>query len=199
MAVWGKRIKNNNSYTEEENQFDEIEIDKIRELVDDINGLYYVADIDARSLINIDNVSINIGNGMRVIKESDVIFTNSGKPLRAGAVINVNPPSYNFGIPTEDNSDFTITTRDIESHPTTLTYDGDSMKFSQLDGTAKISDDYLAEQLKEIWNRLNKTVSLVHNCANCGARLEVEENKPIIHCKYCGSTYLVGAVQPNSA
>ena len=54
------------------------------------------------------------------------------------------------------------------------------------------------DELKQIWDRLNKTVSLVHNCANCGARLEVEENKPVIHCKYCGSTYLVGSVQLNS-
>lgn len=62
-----------------------------------------------------------------------------------------------------------------------------------VDGRSKLD-----EEIEKIWERLNKTVTLVHNCANCGARLEVEENKPIIHCKYCGSTYLVGAVQPNS-
>ena len=54
------------------------------------------------------------------------------------------------------------------------------------------------EEIKKIWERLNKTVSLVHNCANCGAKLEIEENHPIFHCKYCGSTYIIGATQPNS-
>ena len=38
-------------------------------------------------------------------------------------------------------------------------------------------------------------VSLVHNCANCGATLEIEENKPVFHCKYCGSTYIIGPTQ----
>lgn len=38
-------------------------------------------------------------------------------------------------------------------------------------------------------------ISLVHNCANCGAQLEIEENKPVFHCKYCGSTYVIGPAQ----
>lgn len=57
---------------------------------------------------------------------------------------------------------------------------------------------YIDEQIKEIWDRLNKTVSLVHNCQNCGARLEIKENHPVFNCKYCGSTYIIGSVQPNS-
>lgn len=53
----------------------------------------------------------------------------------------------------------------------------------------------LQEEIEKIWSRLNKTVSLVHNCQCCGASLTVEENKPVINCKYCGATYLVGAVR----
>lgn len=56
----------------------------------------------------------------------------------------------------------------------------------------------VTDEIDKIWKRLNKTVSLVHNCQNCGARLEIEENHPIFHCKYCGSTYIIGSVQPNS-
>jgi predicted RNA-binding Zn-ribbon protein involved in translation (DUF1610 family) len=41
-------------------------------------------------------------------------------------------------------------------------------------------------------------ISLIHNCTNCGAQLEVEENKPIFHCKYCGSTYVIGTAQVRS-
>ncbi len=38
-------------------------------------------------------------------------------------------------------------------------------------------------------------ISLIHNCANCGATLDIEENKPVFHCKYCGSTYVIGPAQ----
>ena len=53
-------------------------------------------------------------------------------------------------------------------------------------------------EIQKIWERLNTQVSLVHNCANCGATLEIEENKPVFHCKYCGSTYIIGPAQLNS-
>lgn len=53
----------------------------------------------------------------------------------------------------------------------------------------------LENEINKIWEKLNKTVSMVHNCANCGATLEIKENKPVFHCKYCGSTYLVGTAQ----
>ena len=60
-----------------------------------------------------------------------------------------------------------------------------------------IKTDY-SDEINKIWERLNQTVSMVHNCQSCGATLEVEENKPIIHCKYCGNAYLVGAVRERS-
>lgn len=66
------------------------------------------------------------------------------------------------------------------------------------DSAYSISVNKMDEQIKEIWDRLNKTVSLVHNCQNCGARLEIKENHPVFNCKYCGSTYIIGSVQPNS-
>ena len=60
-----------------------------------------------------------------------------------------------------------------------------------------VKKDY-SDEISKIWERLNQTVSMVHNCQSCGATLEVEENKPIIHCKYCGKAYLVGAVRERS-
>lgn len=56
----------------------------------------------------------------------------------------------------------------------------------------------LMEELKELKTRVNRTVALVHNCQRCGATLEVDEHKSIFCCKYCGATYLLGSVQPNS-
>jgi DNA-directed RNA polymerase subunit RPC12/RpoP len=38
-------------------------------------------------------------------------------------------------------------------------------------------------------------ISLIHNCATCGATVDIEENKPVFHCKYCGSTYVIGPAQ----
>lgn len=56
----------------------------------------------------------------------------------------------------------------------------------------------LVAELKELKARVNRTVALVHNCQKCGASLEVDEHKSIFCCKYCGATYLLGSVQPNS-
>ena len=42
---------------------------------------------------------------------------------------------------------------------------------------------------------MNKKIFLIHNCTNCGATLNIEENKPVFHCKYCDSTYLIGTAQ----
>lgn len=58
--------------------------------------------------------------------------------------------------------------------------------------------NYLEYEINELKNKLtnmNKHISLIHNCANCGATLTVEENKPVFHCKYCGSAYLIGTAQ----
>lgn len=65
----------------------------------------------------------------------------------------------------------------------------------QVKAPTTILENELEKRLKELESKLAKTVSLVHNCANCGATLEVEENKPVIHCKYCGSAYIVGTAR----
>lgn len=73
----------------------------------------------------------------------------------------------------------TMLNNDISNFKTTVVTENNSIK----------------QQLEKIMNKLNKTISLVHNCANCGAQLNIEENKPVFHCKYCGSTYLIGTAQ----
>lgn len=57
------------------------------------------------------------------------------------------------------------------------------------------SDIDLEEKIKELLKKMPTHVSLVHNCATCGATLNIEENKPVFHCKYCGSTYVIGPAQ----
>jgi len=56
----------------------------------------------------------------------------------------------------------------------------------------------LKDEIDKIWEKLNTSVNMVHNCQNCGATLEIEENKPIFHCKYCGSAYIVGSARLKS-
>lgn len=53
----------------------------------------------------------------------------------------------------------------------------------------------IEKELEEIKNKLNGRVLLKRKCTSCGANLEIEENRPIIHCKYCGSVYTFGTEQ----
>ena len=85
---------------------------------------------------------------------------------------------------TEENIDEILTKKLSEIHSNDVSFGGEN--------------NNIYSEIKQIWERLNKTVSLIHNCQNCGARLDIEENHPIFHCKYCGSTYIIGSVQPNS-
>ena len=56
----------------------------------------------------------------------------------------------------------------------------------------------LENEINKIWEKLNTSVNMIHNCQNCGATLEIEENKPIFHCKYCNSVYVVGSARLKS-
>lgn len=55
-----------------------------------------------------------------------------------------------------------------------------------------VGTDRFEDEINKIKQMLNSKVTLVHNCQNCGATLNLEENKPLFHCRYCGSTYLIG-------
>lgn len=108
-------------------------------------------------------------------------------------------------IPFLPNRNFNITINDAEISPdllktfTTTEVNKSLPSYIGFDAIPTVGNTYnLEEEIKKIWSRLNRTVSLVHNCKNCGAKLEIDENKPVFCCKYCGSTYLLGAVQPNS-
>lgn len=84
----------------------------------------------------------------------------------------------------------------------TCTFDGAGNEFSLKSFVDNVHvEDGIGEmmrELKELKARVNRTVALVHNCQRCGATLEVDEHKAIFCCKYCGATYLLGSVQPNS-
>jgi DNA-directed RNA polymerase subunit RPC12/RpoP len=89
----------------------------------------------------------------------------------------------------------TYTTTSLNNYPYVTTA-STSNQYS--DNTISDGFDDLRKELEEMKRRMNTKVSLIHNCANCGAQLEIDENKPIFHCKYCGSTYIIGAQQVNA-
>ena len=60
--------------------------------------------------------------------------------------------------------------------------------------------DNIKDELKQLKENMNRklNITMLHGCRNCGAKIDVEINKPIFHCKYCGTTYVIGTVQQNS-
>lgn len=48
------------------------------------------------------------------------------------------------------------------------------------------------ELYEEIIKRLSRRPIISHKCHNCGGNIEMDENKHIFICPYCGSTYAVG-------
>lgn len=97
------------------------------------------------------------------------------------------------------NFEFTIDGCWINSDVwTSLTSTAPLKTVSPQDDISSVNIQELMKELKELKTRVNRTVALVHNCQKCGASLEIDEHKSIFHCRYCGATYLLGSVQPNS-
>ena len=59
----------------------------------------------------------------------------------------------------------------------------------------RVRDAYLEKEVETIKQRLDRTISYVHKCKDCGATLPVPENNGVFHCNYCGACYLVGTTQ----
>lgn len=74
--------------------------------------------------------------------------------------------------------------------------DYETLKNKDIDNDKRITTAEM--MLQEIRGRLDRTVTMIHNCGNCGATLEIPENKPIFRCKFCGTVYVIGPVQVTS-
>ncbi len=115
-------------------------------------------------------------------------------------VKNINEVEFDVEPTTTENKTIRHFTPEKEAS-FTCTFDGDGNEFllKSLDNIhVENGIDEMMRELKELKARVNRTVALVHNCQRCGATLEVDEHKSIFCCKYCGATYLLGSVQPNS-
>lgn len=69
-------------------------------------------------------------------------------------------------------------------------------------GHYNVSDtfDEMKKELDNLKANMNRklNVTMMHGCRNCGAQLELDIDKPVVHCKYCGQTYVIGTIQLNS-
>ena len=62
------------------------------------------------------------------------------------------------------------------------------------------SVDDLEDKIDQLKETINKklNITMLHGCRNCGAQIDCDIDKPVFHCKYCGTTYVIGNVQINS-
>lgn len=50
---------------------------------------------------------------------------------------------------------------------------------------------------KEIMQKLSRRPVIAHKCHSCGGTIEMDEEKHIFICPYCGTTYAVGTYMIN--
>lgn len=75
------------------------------------------------------------------------------------------------------------------------------IKGSSLDDfTVTDSFSNIREELNNLKENMNRklNITMLHGCRNCGAKIDVDINKPVFCCKYCGTSYVIGTVQQNS-
>lgn len=65
-----------------------------------------------------------------------------------------------------------------------------------VDNSKVVTEDTIEKLLEEKLKKLNNNI-IQCKCHNCGAALSVDYNKPIIVCRYCNSTYIMGNARVN--
>ena len=69
-------------------------------------------------------------------------------------------------------------------------------------GPYNVSDtfDEMKKELDNLKTNMNRklNITMLHGCRNCGAKMDVDINKPVFCCKYCGTSYVIGTVHQNS-
>lgn len=89
--------------------------------------------------------------------------------------------------------DQAITSNSINYTPSTWTTSFKSPTVT--DGFNEMKEEL--NKLKESMNR-KLNVTMMHGCRNCGAQLELDIDKPVVHCKHCGTAYVIGQLQLHS-
>lgn len=86
----------------------------------------------------------------------------------------------------------------ITTSDATTLYTRERIEFERKTNYFKNKAVDFEKEFSKIWKHLDSKVTLIHNCSCCGGQLNVEENKPLINCRYCGATYMIGTLQTRS-
>ena len=65
--------------------------------------------------------------------------------------------------------------------------------------TASIPDYVSKSELEDILKRLSQRPMYQHKCVNCGGTVELDYDKAIFICPYCGSHYALNTSRINDA
>lgn len=65
------------------------------------------------------------------------------------------------------------------------------------DTTTVLSGFNFQEEIEKLRKEFAEKKLTQCKCNNCGASLYVEYNKPVVICKYCSSTYVIGMARIN--
>lgn len=77
---------------------------------------------------------------------------------------------------------------------------GDMRRDLTIDGNIdlKLADSHYNAIFKEMMKRFSYHPTMRHQCNSCGGTLELNADKHIFSCPYCGSTYAIGTINLNS-
>lgn len=59
------------------------------------------------------------------------------------------------------------------------------------------SSNFSEEIIAKVIERFSKAPIVQHKCHNCGATVEMDVDKHIFICRYCGSAYAIGTAHVN--
>lgn len=106
----------------------------------------------------------------------------------------VTDPSYYTTTVTSGTTNSNITVVPGYDIPYVITTDSTEPSYWRALSTSDVefSDETYQKILQKVMSEFSKRPVIEHKCRNCGAVLEMDANKPIFICKYCGTTYAVG-------
>lgn len=76
------------------------------------------------------------------------------------------------------------------SSTSTIVTNGSNNSCIIANGVQELSEEDII--IKRVMELLARAPVVEHKCHNCGGTLEIEENKHIFICPYCGSCYAIG-------
>ena len=143
-------------------------------------------------LYKLDDIDDNVNTG-------DIIIVNeTGDEYMLVNPVYINSSrGWSLISQTESNS-MTITSPSSPAYLKNNDWETSTISTGEVTLSDSIND--LESEIKMLKENMTRqlNITMLHGCRNCGARVDVDINKPVFHCKYCGTSYIIGTVQMNS-